>query len=143
MLMACLLSGCSRSVDPVASRIMQSIKKDGSIVWIADATDFEWDQLYVFPPYFLSKDIPKMVGASFCPNIQLPDISVNEQDCFFVFLKDNHVVCAFPLRRHDGDFSDLGIGPYFPETARFEVYCRGQDVYGKPLKFLRLFEPSL
>jgi hypothetical protein len=140
---AVLLMGCGKSENATAVRIAELVKDAGSVVRVADATDFEWDQLYIFPPYFLSKDIPKIIGASFDRNTQMPDISVKERDCFFVFLKDEHVVCVFSLWRHEGDFSAVDTGPYLPETARFEVYYHGRDVYGAPLKIMRCIEPSM
>jgi hypothetical protein len=131
------LFGCRRSEDATARRIAELVKDEGSIVRIRDATDFEWDQFYIFEPYSNSQIIKKSIGDSFDQHKYLPSGYVEEKDCFFVFLKSNQVVRAFPLWRYRGDFSESGVGPYFWDTALFKVYYDGKDMYGHRLKVLR------
>lgn len=123
-----LLAGCGKpedaTADPVVSGIARSVKMDGS-VRISDSTDFEWDQLYIFPPYSLFDDMEKMVGSGLSRTNALLGISVDEGFCYFVFLKEGTVVKAVYVHRFPGDFSSVKIGPHSPETARFEAHLNG------------------
>lgn len=134
--------GCRRSEDATAIRIAELVKDEGSTVRIRDATDFEWDKFYIFEPYSNTRIIKEIIGDSFDQHKYLPNNCVEEKDCFFVFLKGNQVVHAFPFWLYRGDFSESDVGPYFQDTALFKVYYCGKDIYGHRLKALRQVKKS-
>lgn len=137
------VSGCEKLDDPSADRIANSIKKEGRIVQLSDHTDFEWDQLYIFPPYFPFDDIDQMISIRSDRSSALLETSVDEGDCFFVFLKDGVFVRSFYFPRYSGDFSLLKPGPYSPETARFKAQFNDDWSIRGRWKIMELVSPIL
>lgn len=85
---------------------------------MSEATDFEWDTMYVFPPYTSRDEMERTVGAQWTPagsplggwlhrsalgKYPLDDDSVHK----LVFVKEGRVVLDVTLNRATADFTPV------------------------------------
>lgn len=131
--LVCLVSmmtiACSRNAD--VSSAIDDLIDDGKVqkIRLADATRFEWDQVYLFDPY---TPRPRV-----CARLRIP-----EADCArripFESSDDGHMSIAFMQRgqlvqyvshgRKNGDFTPVPVTqPLSPDTAVFRVVPSGGE----------------
>lgn len=129
----CLVSiiaiACSRSPD--VSSAIDDLIDDGKAqkIRLADATHFEWDQVYIFDAYTTRVDV-------------CAELRIEEADCEkripFESSDDGHMSIAFMQRgqlvqyvshgRKNGDFSPVPVTqPLSPNTAVFRVVPDGGE----------------
>ncbi|MGC9454029.1 MAG: hypothetical protein ACP5HU_04120 [Phycisphaerae bacterium] len=86
-----------------------------------DLTDFEWDGLYIFPPYTGHQEIENTLGYSW-PPAEDSGIDMDDTFCLLVFTHNKEVVAyvEYPIER--GDFADVGgTTKLSPDDAVFLV----------------------
>lgn len=129
------LIGCHKIENPVSSAIAKEILYgQGTIIDVAKLTDFEWDKVHIFSPYFNKNNIHKIVGKKFLKQEEIPR-GVSEGDTLFVFLKNKKVIHYFYHPRNKGDFSGIGNQNWFsPNNAKFKVIRDGRGFYRKWFK---------
>ncbi len=110
-------------------RIARHITKAGGRDFsVAGATDFAWEQMFVFPPYSSGPEIQKRLGFRWTPPAG-DDIGIDDGIVLLVFVQSGSVVDHAAVSRGEADFSEVPDGPYSPETAIFRVVHRDEWPY--------------
>lgn len=119
-----LICGCTRLSDEgFAREKLKAHAQGGKSIDLSDYTLFEWDRLYIFPPYTPSETIKEEVGSA----VSFPNAS-SESHCLLVFLSGQEIVSAFELERQPVDFAELfQEGGYSRSEAVFVIDVRGPD----------------
>lgn len=90
-----------------------------SHIVVAEYTQFEWDLLYLFPPYSAESEVSAALGAPL-PGFRWTSIEESDSVTLLVFVRGERAVRWVELPRSQADFSDLFAGsPYPPEDALF------------------------
>lgn len=136
------LSGCSDiqryfTTGEVSWALKRELRdKRATQVELAKLTKFEWDELYLFGPYFPSSDVCKSLELSAleCKSA-ITVASTDDGEMLLVFrLKKKIVHTEIHLRGY-GDFvpalSEKSLRqPFTPQTAIFFVSLEGKDTNG-------------
>lgn len=107
----------SSLLGDVKHEIKKSAISDQRVIF-AEITDFEWEYLYIFPPYSTLDEIKTRTGLTEL-NIKTP-IETSDSIVLFLFTKGNTLVEYFNLPREDGDFAFFDKTT--PETAKYKVF---------------------
>jgi len=119
------LAGCTKH-HPVSLAIdTQANKSDAQLVRLADATAFEWDQVYLFDPYKNRADICAMVKipASDCTR-QLGSDLQGDGEMSLAFMSRGRLVHYVRHLRSQGDFTpapEMDRQPIATKDAVFRV----------------------
>lgn len=122
---ALILAGCTKH-HPVSLAIgTQANKSDAQVVRLAEATKFEWDQVYLFDPYKNRAEICAMVKipASDCTQ-QLGSDLQGDGEMSPAFMSRGRLVHYVPHLRSQGDFTPvpaLDRQPIAAKDAFFRV----------------------
>lgn len=82
-------------------------------------TGFEWDRLFVFPPYTPPDSIDESLGFAWGRSVQT-SISWSDEINLLVFLKQGRVVRWIEVPRNTADFAPVAAeSPFTPQNARF------------------------
>lgn len=93
-------------------------------------TGFEWDQLYIFPPYMPLDSIDESLGFSWSRSIQT-SIPSNDEINLLVFLNEDRVVRWIEVPRNTADFAQIAAeSPFTPQNARFFLPDERSPVLG-------------
>ena len=91
---------------------------------LRDATDFDWDQMYVFGPYTPDYEVERRLGRSWLPAHSV-NMENNDGVVLLVFLKGISPVAYVAQSRDLGDFATVDQRrTYTPETAEFRARLR-------------------
>lgn len=97
---------------------------------LADFTDFNWDRVFVFPPYTALDTIDAAIGYGWARGVNL-SLPVNGSVNLLVFIRDGRVVRHIEMPRSEADFSGAAEqSPFTPQTARFFLPDEDQNVLG-------------
>jgi len=120
-----IISISCEDVDPLSIAISKKVLQgEGTIVYIAELTNFDWDNLYIFKPYDNRDIVHETVGIKFLEANEL-SIGLAESENFFVFVKNNKVITYFIHLRKKGDFSYIANSVFTESNARFIVDRNG------------------
>lgn len=109
---------------------------EGSVMRVADLTDYGWDRMHVFGPYSTPQDIYAELGVDWSSSA-IDAIQDNDGVTLVVFVEGDAVVGHVLHSRRHGDLAELDeAGPFTPDTAVFEVRVEDQ---GEPW---RVFRPA-
>ena len=120
---ALFLAGCTKH-HPVSLAIgTQANKSDAQIVRLAEATKFEWDQVYLFDPYKDRTDICAMVKipASDCTR-QLGSDLQGDGEMSLAFMSRGRLVHYVRHLRGQGDFTPAPALDRQPIAAKDAVF---------------------
>lgn len=106
------LTGCHNYSNKVAQVLSKKCSDNNrTIINISELTNYQWDRLYIFFPYWDGESIQKVVGQDFLTPGDWKEISkysvnygIQESDTMFVFLNNGNVVDHFIFWRVSGDF---------------------------------------
>jgi hypothetical protein len=140
-LSVCLIGliSCSKVPHPISSAIAREVSKgEGTVVRIASLTNFDWDQVYLFHPYYDKDSIHEVIGKQFLSEDELElGVSISEGEVLFVFMKDSRLVTHFFHPRRKGDFSEFKNHPSFtPEKAIFQVVYEKDGFWWKRVRMV-------
>lgn len=110
-----LLYGCFED------RLNEEINKgNGTIIKFEELTDFTWDHVYIYGPYYPIEEINKKHGTKLKAEHDYPSYkSVSEGDFLYLFMFEGKAVKSVFTRRNCKDILDPGV--YTPDNAIFEV----------------------
>ncbi len=102
--------------------------KKSRVVSIVRLTRFEWDELFLFPPYEPKNDICKRLALTpeECKNTITLESSDDSQ-MLMVFRNKGKVVHTEIHIRRNGDFIPVPDTPFTPSTAVFNVVVEGNS----------------
>ena len=110
---------------------------EGSIVRIADITQFDWDKFFVFSPYTTNFDICSRLGPIFRECAKEVPALVDEGSYFLAFVSADRVVHIEFYPRGTGDFCEMSCTLVLTrEQAVFRVN-RDDATSGQYLKLTR------
>ena len=125
------LLSCSKPLgtdDPFVDDLADALHKgDRSALRLADATSFDWDQVFIFPPYTSMENIFARIEVAAVPAIERSGIDERDDACLLVFLDKRQLSKVAIVPRGKVDFAGIGeAGPLSPEVAVF----RGEESEG-------------
>ncbi|WP_306396449.1 hypothetical protein [Telluria beijingensis] len=107
-LAAIVVSGCS--ADTRVSKTIGKLIDEGGAnsIRLADATSFDWDQVYLFGPYAARRDIcaTLRIGERECER-QVPFESQDDDEMSIAFLAKGRLVHYVRHSRANGDFTPV------------------------------------
>ena len=122
----CGLTSTSRAylIDRLATQINEQRKTNSATVRLKDVTDFEWDKIYVFPPYTTVKEIHTALGYDW-EEATNTGIEMFDSYNLLVFTRLGKVVgyLKYPLNLGDfrGIYADRKQRGFTPEEAIFKI----------------------
>jgi hypothetical protein len=131
------LSGCGELYRYVASgKVGWALKKElrdknSKEVEIAKLTDFAWDELVLFSPYFPTAKVCERLGLSpdECKST-IKSASGDDSEMLIVFRNQGKIVHVEMHFRVHGDFTPVAEQVLTPETATFTVGVSGKATSG-------------
>jgi len=122
--------GCSGSDAELGRRIAAEVAKGaGTVVQMADVTDFSWQQFHTFDPYSSRGLIESRIGFEW-PQADRTGIQDSDGMTLLVFVGDGAVVRHVTQPRDQGDFTGLDYPAGFtPTEAVFTVMPRGDGAF--------------
>jgi len=122
--------GCSGSDGRRGRRIAAEVAKGaGTVVQMADVTDFSWQQFHTFDPYSSRGLIESRLGFEW-PQADHTGIQDSDGVTLLVFVSDGAVVRYVTQPRSQGDFSGLDYPAGVNTTeAVFTVMPRGDGAF--------------
>ncbi len=111
------------------SKKLSTENRDTITFSIDDLVSFDWDDLFIFPPYSDDDRINKELGFNWS-NGKAEETAVKHSDqiVLFVFVKKNKVVKYFSVDTIK-DFAYLKGIKYSKEKAKFIAIKRGERLY--------------
>lgn len=127
-IMLCIIVLCfnilsCRQDSSLLSRLRKAVKQSTSpnTFNMADITDFQWDELYIFGPYTPGSEIENTLGFSWPPAFTC-GIDKYDGHCLLVFVGNNEVTRYYMYPRNYGDFSQVDSDKiYTLDSAIFSV----------------------
>lgn len=113
----------TRKRKALGSLVREAIRYNEILV-MSDITWFEWDRMYIYPPY---TPVNQMVCQELVDHSRTTGMTkdvgyVSEGNCHLAFMSKRKVVYHADLSRLYADFSTLNKeGGYTPDEARFRV----------------------
>jgi hypothetical protein len=117
---ACMERGKEVQLDEFADAVaMQASSQEPSDLLLADFTAFEWDRVFVFPPYTPYEEIRDTIQAPW-DSVSKTGIAQRDDATLLVFMKGGEIVRFAMYPRAKGDLSELSL-PHglSPKQARF------------------------
>lgn len=125
-------AGCSRDAN-VSKAIGKLIdERKSETIRLADATSFDWDQVYLFGPYAARRDVcaTLRIGEEECER-QVPFESQDDGDMSIAFLKNGRLVHYARHSRANGDFTPVPVQqPISRDRAVFRTLRDGEGQGG-------------
>jgi hypothetical protein len=116
-----LLAACGNPAAGIQGRIEE--KATGSSFAMKDVTSFEWDRLFIYPPYSDPDRIDAEVGAwvdAGHGNLFDGSMLTRSDICLLVFRDRGKVVATLEVNVHELDFqSSAGHAGGYPPQSRF------------------------
>ena len=126
-----MAAGCADTgVSKAIGKLVDERKSD--TIRLADATSFEWDQVYLFGPYAARRDIcaTLRIGEADCAR-QVPFESQDDGDMSIAFMDKGRLVHYARHSRANGDFTPVpGAQPISRERAVFRKLSAGEAQAG-------------
>jgi hypothetical protein len=104
------------------------------VLKIDSLTTFPWERFYMFKPKQSPQQIDNTLGFHWATDYS----DLTDTYCLFVFVLGKKVTHSLLFPRYQGDCVTIGVGPYDPQHAIFQVFSSGKTTGGQP--FLRLVE---
>lgn len=144
VLLALNLSGCGDAYRYLKSgEVGWALKKElrdqkSTRVELSKLTKFEWDEVFVFGPYFPASEVFKRLSlpAAECA-AAIPVESTDDGEMLLVFRLKGKVVHTEIHYRWHGDFTPSPKEPLTPQTAVFAVVAAGKGSSGQDWLKLR------
>ena len=116
------------SLEPLTKKVRQSART-GEPFRLSDATDFEWQRVYVIHPYSSPEDINEELGFDWG---DADESSIESLDWIhlLVFVADGHVVRAFDHDVEGGYFSCLSAPVVRGGLSRRDALLKAVRVSG-------------
>jgi hypothetical protein len=138
------LSGCGDSYRYLKSgNVGWALKKElrdkkSTRVDIANLTNFQWDELFLFSPYQATNEICKrlVLSAVDCKSFITAE-STDDGEMLMVFRREGNIVHTEMHIRWHGDFTPVSDMPFTPRTAVFSVSVEGKGASGNDWLKLR------
>lgn len=111
--------GCAeKPIRPLVSSPLAHAVRTQEIIDLAAVTDFDWDTVYIFPPYTPASEVKKKVGR-FVPS----SIEASDSVVLLVFLHRGRVVRFADFERQIGDLSSASGTDGIPRSkAKFRKF---------------------
>ncbi len=127
LLLALLIVSCSNAGSQpgrVSRLIGEEVREKHSVmIDIAQITDFDWEELYLFGPYEDRERICSLLGIDGVDCWWITPAIVEEGEYFFVFRKSGKITHIEYHWRINGDFSGAVLTqPILKSAARFSVH---------------------
>ena len=107
-----------KPIRPLVSSPLAHAIRTQEDIDLAAVTDFEWDTVYIFPPYTPANDVKKKVGRLVPSSIEASDSVV-----LLVFLHRGQIVRFADFERRIGDFSAASGAEGIPRSvAKFRKF---------------------
>jgi hypothetical protein len=140
ILVAVATAACS-DASTVSRSIGKLVREQGAKeLRLAEVTDFQWEQVYLFGPYAPRTSVCNTLGvqAKYCERV-VPFESTDDGEMSLAFLAEGRVVRYVPHSRWNGDFTPVPTAqPLARANAIFRVVQDGAATDGKPwLRLLR------
>jgi hypothetical protein len=100
---ACTVDGDLELSAAIAARFRQG---HGTILQMGVLAPFQWERLYVFPPYSSPEQIDRELGFA-CPSWRRADIDRRDDVTLLVFVADRRITRHLAHNRGKGDFAGL------------------------------------
>ncbi|CAN1209438.1 hypothetical protein TUMEXPCC7403_04390 [Tumidithrix helvetica PCC 7403] len=107
--------------DILRAEISKQSKLSGTSLKLRSLTAFDWDKVYIFPPYTSVDEIQKSLGFPW-KAAESSRIFEREDISLLVFVKRNQVVQYLAYPRSKGDFADIkALNGLTPDQAAFAI----------------------
>lgn len=140
-----LIASVACSKHPEVSKSIREMifERKMKTIRLVDATEFTWDQAYLFNPYTSRPEMCNKlrIQEKFCDR-WIPFESEDDGEMSIAFLKGGRLVHYARHRRGNGDFTPVPSGPLSPETAVFNVVRDGVVNAPEPWIKLALRSPN-
>lgn len=121
-LFACaLLVSCSQRDQGISDNISRVLKSDANQISMSDVTPFEWDELFIFPPYSSEEMVNEALGFAW-QEYDKSGIEYNDGHALLVFIRDDKTAAWCMNPRNNGDFAHLfNSNGYSKSKAVFRI----------------------
>lgn len=131
-------------IRKLAAEVEKKRSRDDLVeIRLKDLTDFTWDKVHIYTPYFATERIDEDLGYVWQP---ARSIGMYQRDDvnLLVFTSTGKVVFYVEHPRHHGDLKgSYKLGGYSPDEAIFKVVERGTHDNGLPWLCLEWRESKL
>ena len=128
-----LVGGFYFAMQPssVSYRLAERLQQLDAPVSFAEITPFDWDHVYVFPPYTSHAVIQSSLGFEWNP-LWHTTIEHSDGVCLVVFVKNKSVAHWFEHLRNQGDLLELTRPEGFSrQDANFEWHRKRQKEFSR------------